>query len=176
MKVKKIDIRTNLNSLPNIKEGWGDVHVTVDDGRTYIVEVLTYQRFFQNEDKTITDFLTPLHLTILVEEFTKENIEAAIHYYATKDDGYWLKLYHMGSEITEETLDILTDRWFAQSQWSSEVFNDNAPGNPSQYNLMDFTLPNESKPESLENLKFKARLKATSKDKLKEELREEFKS
>ncbi len=42
MEVKKISIKSNLNRIPNIENAWRDVYVTLDDDRTYIVQVLTY--------------------------------------------------------------------------------------------------------------------------------------
>ena len=64
---------------------------------------------------TYKNFLAPLAPSIIVKEFTKERIESAIHYYASEENGYWLKLCHMGTEIDEKTLDVLTDSWFAKN-------------------------------------------------------------
>jgi len=36
---------------------------------------------------------------IIVEELTKETIEAAIQYYAQKRDGYWLELHQFGDAV-----------------------------------------------------------------------------
>ena len=85
----------------------------------------------------------------------------------------------MGTEIDEKTLNVLTDRWFAKTQWSDEVFEHDIPENPDNYSLIDFTLTKDSQSkveaESLASLKFKARLKAELKAELKEELRMELK-
>ena len=177
MEVKNISIKSNLNTIPNNKKGWCDVYVTLDDDRTYIVQVLTYQNFLESEDENTIGFMSPVAPSIIVKELTKETIEAAIQYYAKERDGYWLKFCHMGTEIDEKTLNVLTDRWFAKTQWSDEVFEYDRPGNPDKYSLIDFTVTNDSnlkvEEESLASLKFKARLKAELKAELKEELRVE---
>lgn len=48
MEVKNISIKSNLNRIPNIENAWCDVYVTLDDDRTYIVQVLTYQNWILN--------------------------------------------------------------------------------------------------------------------------------
>ena len=84
----------------------------------------------------------------------------------------------MGTEIDDKTLNVLTDRWFAKTQWGDEVFEYDTPGNPDKYSLIDFTVTNDSdlkvEEESLASLKFKARLKAELKAELKEELKVEL--
>ena len=179
MEVKNISIKSNLNTIPNIENAWCDVYVTLDDDRTYIVQVLTYQNFLQSEDEKTIDFISPVAPSIIVKELTKETIEAAIQYYAKERDGYWLKFCHMGTEIDDKTLNVLTDRWFARNQWSNEVFEDDTPEDPDKYSLIDFTVTNDSnskvEAESLASLKFKERLKAELKAELKEELRMELK-
>ncbi len=84
----------------------------------------------------------------------------------------------MGTEIDDKTLNVLTDRWFAKTKWSDEVFEYDTPGNPDKYSLIDFTVTNDSnlkvEEESLASLKFKARLKAELKAELKEELKVEL--
>ena len=97
MKVKKISIKNNLNEIPNIENAWSDVYVTLDDDRTYIVQVLTYQNFLQSRDEKTINFISPVAPSIIVKELTKETIEAAIQYYVEKEDGYWLKFCHLGT-------------------------------------------------------------------------------
>ena len=48
MEVKNISIKSNLNTIPNIENAWCDVYVTLDDDRTYIFQVLTYQNWILN--------------------------------------------------------------------------------------------------------------------------------
>jgi hypothetical protein len=87
MEVKNIDIKTNLDEIPNIENAWCDVYVTLDDDRTYIVQVLTYQNFLQSEDENTINFISPVAPSIVVKELTIETIKAAIHYYAEERDG-----------------------------------------------------------------------------------------
>jgi hypothetical protein len=180
MEVKSISIKSDLTDIPNIENGWCDVFVTLDDDRTYIVQVLTYQNFLESEDEETINFLSPIAPSIIVKELTKETIEAAIQYYAKERDGYWLKFCHMGTEIDDKTLNLLTDRWFARTQWSNELFEYDTPENPDEYSLIDFTLTKDSnlkvEAESLASLKLKAKLKAELKEELKEELRMELKN
>lgn len=120
------------------------VYVTLDDDRTYIVQVLTYQNFLKSEDEKTVDFISPVAPSIIVKKLTKETIEAAIQYYAKERYGYLLKFCHMGTEIDDKTLNVLTDHWFAKTQWSDEVFESDTPGNPDKYSLIDFTVTNGS--------------------------------
>lgn len=84
MKIKKIRIKTNLDEIPNIKNAWCDVYVTLYDNRTYIVQVLvlTYQNFLQSQDEKTINFISPVAPSIIVKELTKNTIERAIQYYA----------------------------------------------------------------------------------------------
>lgn len=117
--------------------------------------MITYKNFLESEDENAVNFLSPTSPSIIVKELTKETIESAIHYYVKEDNGYWLKFCHMGTEIDEKTLNVLTDRWFAKNS------------------LIDFTTTNESnlmvETESLSNLEWKATLKSELSE-LKEEL------
>jgi len=80
----------------------------------------------------------------------------------------------MGTEIDDKTLNVLTDRWFAKSQWNNEVFEHDTPENPDEYSLIDFTVTNDSnskvEAESLASIKFKAKLKAELKEEFRTEL------
>lgn len=87
----------------------------------------------------------------LAPVFTSLDQDSVIHYYAKEDNGYWLKFCHIGSEIDDKTLSVLTDWWFAKNS------------------LIDLTVANQSnlmvETESFSTLKWK--------DKLKSELKEE---
>ena len=161
MKITNISIKADLESIVDIKNAWCDVFVTSDDGRTYIVQVITYKNFLESEDENTINFLSPTSPSIIVKELTKETIESAIHYYVKEDNGYWLKFCHMGTEIDEKTLNVLTDRWFAKNS------------------LIDFTATNESKSnlmvenENLSILKWKSELKSELKEELLIELGKE---
>ena len=153
MKINNISIKADLESIVDIKNAWCDVFVTSDDGRTYVIQVITYKNFLESEDENTINFLSPTSPSIIVKELTKETIESAIHYYAKEDNGYWLKFCHMGTEIDEKTLNVLTDRWFAKNS------------------LIDFTVTNESNlMVETENLKWKEKLKSELKEELLIEL------
>lgn len=124
----------DLNLIEDIETGFSDVFVTCDDNRTYIA----YQSFLKDEDDETIDFIAPKSPVIIVKQLTEETIEAAIRYYVTEDNGYWLKFYHLGTEIDDKTLNVLTDRWFAKQQWLREVDQHNPPGNPYEYSLIDW--------------------------------------
>ena len=150
MQITNIDIKADLESIVDIENAWCDVFISSDDGRTYIVQVITYKNFLVPEDEDPINFLSPRAPSILVKEVSTETIEAAIKYYAEKDDGYWLKFCHMGTEIDDKTLNVLTDRWFVKN------------------NLIDFTTTNES------NLMVETESLSTLKAKLKSEVKEEL--
>ena len=175
----KIDF--DFNKLQNIDNECIDVNVTLDDGRTYTVQVITYKNLLlsMDEDQVNCNFIPPIAPSIIVKELTMETIEAAIKYYVEERDGYWLKFCHLGTEIDDKTLNVLTDRWFAKTQWIHEVFDEVTTGNPYEYGLIDFKITNDSnlkvEEESLASLKFKARLKPELKAELKEALRMELK-
>lgn len=178
MKIKKIDFDFDFNELENIDDNFIDVNVTLDNERTYIVQLITNKCLLSLMEEDKRDFIYPGTPSIIVKELTIKTIEATIKHYVEEDNGYWLKFCHMGTEIDDKTLDILTDRWFAKTQWRNEVFEYDTPGNPNKYSLIDFTVTNDSnskiESESLASIKFKAKLKAELKAELKEELRIEF--
>jgi len=78
MEVKNISIKNDLNEIPNIENGWCYVYVTLDDDRTYIVQVLTYKNFLQSEDKKTLNFISLIAPSIIVKELTKETIESLV--------------------------------------------------------------------------------------------------
>ena len=42
MRITNIDIKADLESIVDIENAWCDVLIASDDGRTYIVQVITY--------------------------------------------------------------------------------------------------------------------------------------
>lgn len=177
MEIKKIDF--DFNKLENIDDNFIDVNVTLDNERTYIVQLITNKCLLSLMEEDKRHFIYLGAPSIIVKELTIETIEATIKHYVEEDNGYWLKFYNMGTEIDDKTLDILTDRWFAKTQWSNEVFEYDTPGNPYDYSLINFTVTNDSnskvESESLASIKFKAKLKTELKEELKIEFQQEFK-
>ena len=115
----KIDFDFDFNKLQNIDNECIDVNATLDDGRTYTVQLIRYQNLLSSmeEDQVNFNFIPPIAPSIIVKELTMETIEAAIKYYVEERDGYWLKFCHLGTEIDDKTLNVLTDRWFAKTSW-----------------------------------------------------------
>lgn len=118
MKIQKINLDFDFNELEDIVNNCIDVNVTLDDGRTYIVQLITQNNLLLSikENQVNFDFIAPIAPSISVKELTMETIEAPIKYYVKEDDGYWLKFCHMGTEIDNKILNVLTDRWFAKNK------------------------------------------------------------
>ena len=106
MKIKKIDFDFDFNELKDIDDNCIDVNVTLDDGRTYIVQLITHQCLLSSMQEDKVNFVYPVAPSIVVKELTKETIEDAIKYYVEEDDGYWLKFCHLGTEIDIPHLSI----------------------------------------------------------------------
>ena len=104
MKIKKIDFDFDFNELKDIDDNCIDVNVTLDDGRTYIVQLITHQCLLSSMQEDKVNFVYPVAPSIVVKELTKETIEDAIKYYVEEDDGYWLKFCHLGTEIDPKPL------------------------------------------------------------------------
>ena len=104
MEVKNISIKNNLNEIPDIENAWTDVYVTLGDGRTYIVQVITYQNFLESEDEKTINFISPIAPSIVVKELTLETIEAAKIYSGLIYFHPRVFLGHLSSEKTLKSL------------------------------------------------------------------------
>ena len=88
-----------------------DVFVTLENDDSYLVEVTTPQFLSTLMEKVEGDFVPPGYPYILVSKLTDEIIQAAIQaYIATKDDSYWLKLYHITATLNIEDINEILDR------------------------------------------------------------------
>ena len=56
-----------------------------------------------------------------------------------KDDGYWLKLYHLAFGIDTKTLDVLKDRSVERSKFLDDLLID-----IENYDLIDFNTNSDS--------------------------------
>lgn len=74
MEVKKISIKSNLNTILDIEDALCNIYITLDDDQTYIVQVLIYQNFLQSENKKTLNFISSVAPSIIVKELTKETI------------------------------------------------------------------------------------------------------
>lgn len=101
MRVKKIEYPTNL-SQTNVENDNIDVFAELEDGVTYTVVVSTPNNFYEYMSREKVDYYCGVP-DIIVKMLTKDNIERAIEKYA-EDDAYWLKYYHLASEISIDTM------------------------------------------------------------------------
>lgn len=67
MEVKNISVKYDLDKSPNIENAWSDVYVTLDNDRTYIVQVMTYQNFLVFEDENTINFIFPKTPSIIIK-------------------------------------------------------------------------------------------------------------
>lgn len=121
MLIKSIRFYCELEAIENNNL---DVYVELEDGRRYIVLVVTYKNILwlmNNEDEE-SDFLSPIEPMIVVKALTMENIERAIQAYA-KDDAHWLKLHHIATSLDPKTLNVLTDRWFESQKLINKLID-----------------------------------------------------
>ena len=72
MEVKNIDIKTNLEVIPNIENAWYYIYVILDNGRKYIIQVFTSQNFLECEDEKTINLISPVASLIIVKELTKK--------------------------------------------------------------------------------------------------------
>ena len=119
MEIKKIWYPTRLETLPDIYNDNIDVHVSLDDEFCddhdrfcYVLVVGTPQNLSELMDQWETDFFPPVDPPfIIVRKLTEEIIEQAIRAFVDKkEDAYWLKLYHVTSEIDIRAINAAIDR------------------------------------------------------------------
>lgn len=96
MKIKEIQLVTEIE---NIHEDGVDVIVTLDDGFSYVIEVVTPQHLLSLMKDRNQPFIEPGENYIIVEKLTPEIIEETIKAFVEEDRAYWLKLYHFAGEI-----------------------------------------------------------------------------
>ena len=87
MKIKEIQLVTEIE---NIHEDGVDVIVTLDDGFSYVIEVVTPQHLLSLMKERNQPFIEPGE-NYIIEETIKAFVE--------EDRAYWLKLYHFAGEI-----------------------------------------------------------------------------
>jgi hypothetical protein len=111
MKIKKIEY---LLAPADLLNDCLDVFVTLEDEYCeneffYCVEITTPQFLSTLMEGFESDFLPPDYPYIIVSKLTDDIIEASIKSFVnTRDDSYWLKLYHITTTLqTEDVNDIL---------------------------------------------------------------------
>ena len=98
MEIKEIQIVTEIE---NIYDEGVDVIVTLDDGFTYVIEVVTPEYLLSLMKERNQDFLEPGENFIVVKKLTPEIIE--------ENDAYWLKLLHISAYFEIATLNNVRD-------------------------------------------------------------------
>jgi hypothetical protein len=88
-----------------------DVFVTLENDACYLIEVTTPKFFYTLMEREKSDFVSPSYPYIIVSKLTDNIIRAAIQEFIdTKEDSYWLKLYHITAILKIEDINEILDR------------------------------------------------------------------
>jgi hypothetical protein len=93
LKINKITYPKPLDQIADIENDSIDVFVELEDGITYVLAFGTPKHLSWFMEENSIDHYTGVPW-VIVNKLTEENIKETIEDYA-KNDGYWLKLYHM---------------------------------------------------------------------------------
>lgn len=113
MKIKKISYLGPITDLINSSI---DVFVFLEDERcndefSYAVEVTTPEFLSFRMKNSESNFLGPNYPYIIVSKLTDEIIKEALQSFVdTKEDSYWLKLYHITFLLNIEDINEMLDR------------------------------------------------------------------
>jgi len=113
MKIKEIKYLVPPTDLVN---DCLDVFVILEDDYctdefSYFVEVATPQYLSVLIEKFESDFLPPRYPYIIVSKLTDDIIKAALQSFInTKNDSYWLKLYHITATLEIEDINEILYR------------------------------------------------------------------
>ena len=113
MKIKEIKYLVPPTDLVN---DCLDVFVILEDdyctdGFSYLVEVATPQFLSALMEREKSDFLSPGYPYIIVSKLTDDIIKASLQSFInTKNDSYWLKLYHITATLKIEDINKILDR------------------------------------------------------------------
>ena len=113
MKIKEIKYLVPPTDLVN---DCLDVFVILEDdyctdGFSYLVEVTTPQFLSALMEREKSDFLSPGYPYIIVSKLTDDIIKASLQSFInTKNDSYWLKLYHITATLKIEDINEILDR------------------------------------------------------------------
>lgn len=107
MKIKEISYLVPPTDL--VDDSLEDEHCT--DGFSYVVEVTTPQCLSALMEEFKSIFSPPGYPYIIVSKLTDEIIHAVIQSFMdTKNDSYWLKLYHVTATLEIEDVNELLYR------------------------------------------------------------------
>lgn len=108
MKIKEISY---LDPQVDLENDCLDVFVTLENDDYYLIEVTTPRFFYTLMKKFKSNFVPPSYPYIIVSKLTDDIIRAAIQEFIdTKEDSYWLKLYHMTATLKIEDINEILDR------------------------------------------------------------------
>ena len=113
MKIKEIKYLVPPTDLVN---DCLDVFVILEDdyctdGFSYLVEVATPQFLSALMEREKSDFLSPGYPYSIVSKLTDNIIKASLQSFInTKNDSYWLKLYHITATLKIEDINEILDR------------------------------------------------------------------
>ena len=108
MKIKEISY---LDPKVDLENNCLDVLVTLENDELYVLEVTTPKFFYTLMEKCRSNFVPPSYPYIIVSKLTDDIIRAAIQEFIdTKEDSYWLKLYHMTATLKIEDINEILDR------------------------------------------------------------------
>ena len=97
MKIKEISYLVPIQDREN---DCLDVFVTLENDDSYLIEVTTPKFFYILMEKFKSNFVPPSYPCVIVSKLTDDIIRAAIQEFIdTKDDSYWLKLYHVAATL-----------------------------------------------------------------------------
>ena len=108
MKIKEISY---LDPQVDLENDCLDVFVTLENDDYYLIEVTTPKFFNTLMEKFKSNFVPPSYPYIIVSKLTDDIIRAAIQEFIdTKEDSYWLKLYHMTATLKIEDINEILYR------------------------------------------------------------------
>ena len=108
MKIKEISY---LDPQVDLENDCLDVFVTLENDDYYLIEVTTPKFFYTLMEKFKSNFVPPSYPYIIVSKLTDDIIRAAIQEFIdTKEDSYWLKLYHMTATLKIEDINEILYR------------------------------------------------------------------
>lgn len=108
MKIKKISY---LDPKVDLENDCLDVFVTLENDDYYLIEVTTPKFFYTLMEKFKSNFVPPGYPYIIVSKLTDDIIRAAIQEFIdTKEDSYWLKLYHITATLKIEDINQILYR------------------------------------------------------------------
>ena len=139
MKVESITFLNDLKDVKDIFDDNMDVSVNLENGRNYVLVVVTPKNLLRLMENEKSDFLSPGDPIVIVKKMTKEVIEQAIRAYA-EDDAYCLKFY--SAELDTKTLDVLKDRSIARDKLLDDLLDKGQSIDIENYDLIDFDINN----------------------------------